>query len=95
VCVPKQKPLGFVKSVRSKWEGYLAKGAPRSHAFELSVRRGRIEVQILICIEALAGKVLKEKHTIPRLVAIPAFTPTSEPLHDEAKDRLAQSYAAN
>jgi hypothetical protein len=85
VCTPKQKPLGFIKSVRSKWEGSLTKGAPRSHAFELNTKRGRIEVQILICIEALAGKVPKERHTISRLVAIPAFTPTFEPFHDEGK----------
>jgi len=88
VFVPKQKPVGFVKYLRSKWEAYLIKGTPTFHAFEMNTKRGRIEVQVLICIEALSGKQPKEKHTLPRLVAITAFTPKADPFHDEGKRNL-------
>lgn len=87
--VPRQKPIAFVKYSRSKWEQpYLIKGDPTSHAFEMNTKRGPIEVQVLICIEALSGKQPKEKHTIPRLVAITAFTPKIDPFHDEGKRNL-------
>ena len=88
VFVPKQKPIAFIKHVRSKWESYLTRGDRSSHTFQMNTRKGRIEVQILICIEALVGKPAKEKHTLPRLVAIPAFTPKADPFHDEGKLNL-------
>jgi hypothetical protein len=90
VFVPNQKPRAFVKYVRSKWETCLLQGQPAFHAFELKTRAGRIEVQVLICIEALSAQPVKEKHTMPRLVAIPAFTPKSEPFHDEGRRALLQ-----
>jgi len=65
-CVHTQaKTTRFCEIGPVKMGGIPGERAPRSYAFEFSARRGRIEVQILICIEALAGKVLKEKHTIP------------------------------
>src|SRR3989441_4345686 len=90
VFVPKQKPIAFVKYVRSKWETCLVKGAPTFHTFQMTTRKGRIEVQVLICIEALSGKPPKEQHTMPRLIAITAFTPRAEPFHDEWKRALLQ-----
>lgn len=90
VFVPKQKPIAFVKYVRSKWETCLLKGAPAFHTFQMSTKKGRIEVQVLICIEALSSKPAKEKHTMPRLIAITAFTPKSEPFHDEGRRTLLQ-----
>jgi Tfp pilus assembly protein PilF len=88
VMVPKQKPIAFVKYVSSKWETCLVKGAPAFHTFEMSTKRGRIEVQVLICIEALSDKPTKEKRSIPRLVVITAFTPKVESFHDEGKRAL-------
>jgi tetratricopeptide (TPR) repeat protein len=88
--VPKQKPVAFVKYVRSKWETCLVKGAPAFHAFQMTTKKGRIEVQVLICIEALSGKPPKEKHTMPRLIAVTAFTPKADPFHDEGKRALLQ-----
>jgi hypothetical protein len=88
VFVPKQKPIAFIKHVRSKWESHLTRGDRSSHTFQMNTRKGRIEVQILICFEALVGKPAKEKHTLPRLVAIPAFTPKADPFHDEGKLNL-------
>jgi tetratricopeptide (TPR) repeat protein len=88
VFVPKQKPVGFVKYLRSKWEAYLSKGSKTFHAFEMNTKRGRIEVQVLICIEALASRQSKEKHSLPRLVAITAFTPKADHFHDEGRRNL-------
>src|SRR5216683_2867902 len=47
VFVPKQKPIGFVKYVASKWESYLVTGAPAFHTFQMNTKKGRIEVQLL------------------------------------------------
>lgn len=88
--VPGQRPLAFVKYVRSKWEVCLVKGAPAFHTFQMATRSGRIEVQVLICVEALAGKPAKEKHAIPRVVAVTAFTPKAEPFHSEGGRALLQ-----
>ena len=90
VFVPSQTPIAFVKYVRSKWETCLVKGAPAFHTFQMNTKKGRIEVQVLICIEALSGKPPKEKHTMPRLIAVTAFTPKAEPFHDEGKRALLQ-----
>ena len=88
VFVPDQKPVAFVKYVRSKWESCLVKGIPAYHAFQMKTRSGQIEVQVLICIEALSHMATKEKHTIPRLVAITAFTPRTDPFYDEGRHAL-------
>jgi hypothetical protein len=88
VFVPGQKPIGFVKNVRSKWESYLVTSTPGSHSFQMVTKAGRVEVQVLICVEALVGKAPREKHTIPPIVAITSFTPKSEPFHDEGKRNL-------
>jgi len=90
VFVPQQKPRAFIKYVVSKWETCLVKGTPAFHTFQMSTKKGRIEVQVLICIEALSGKPPKEKHTMPRLIAVTAFTPKAEPFHDEGKRALLQ-----
>ncbi len=90
VFVPKQKPIAFVKYVQSKWETCLVKGAPAFHTFQMNTKRGRIEVQVLICIEALSDKPPKEKHTMPRLIAVTSFTPKIEPFHDEGRRALLQ-----
>lgn len=90
VFVPGQRPRAFVKYVRSKWETCLVKGTPASHTFQMNAKSGRIEVQVLICIEALSGKPPKEKHTIPRLIAITSFTPKFDPFHDEGRRALLQ-----
>jgi hypothetical protein len=88
VFVPDETPVAFVKYVRSKWEGSLVEGVPAYHAFQMKTRNGKIEVQILICIEALSHATIKEKNTIPRLVAIPAFTPRTDPFYDEGRHAL-------
>ena len=88
VLVPDETPVAFVKYVRSKWEGSLVEGVPAYHAFQMKTRNGKIEVQVLICIEALSHAATKEKHTIPRLVAIPAFTPRTDPFYDEGRHAL-------
>lgn len=90
VFVPGQEPIAFVKYVQSKWETCLVKGTPAFHTFQMSTKKGRIEVQVLICIEALSGKPPKEKHTIPRVIAITSFTPKTDSFHDEGKRALLQ-----
>lgn len=85
VFVPGEKPIAFTKYVKSKWEGCLVEGTPAFHSFQMNAKRGRIEVQLLICIEALAGKQPKEKHNVPRLVAVTAFTPKAAPFYDQAR----------
>jgi len=90
VFVPGQKPIAFVKYIHSKWETHLVKGAPAFHTFQMSTKAGRIEVQVLICIEALSGKPQKEKHNIPRLIAITAFSPRVDSFHDEGARGLLQ-----
>lgn len=87
---PGEKPTAFVKYVKSKWETALVKGAPAFHTFQMKTKAGRIEVQVLICIEALSGKPQREKHNIARLIAITAFTPRVDPFHDEGARALLQ-----
>ena len=88
VFVPGRTPVAFVKYVRSKWEACLVEGTPAYHSFQMNTRRGQIEVQVLICIEALSRAATKEKHTIPKLVAITAFTPRTDPFYDEGRHAL-------
>lgn len=79
VFVPGRKPISFSKFVGSKWESTLIPGSPTLHSFEMPVKAGTIEVQVLICIEALVQSPLpKEKHGLPRLIAIPASTHSCE-----------------
>jgi tetratricopeptide (TPR) repeat protein len=93
VFLPRQKTLTFAKSVLSKWERSLVPGDSPSHVFEMNARAGKIEVQILICIEALSSEsVGKKKHSQPRLVVIPAFTPSAEPFHHFGSLSLSQGY---
>lgn len=88
--VPGLKPIAFVKYVRSKWEACLRPGDPAFHKFQMTTRAGRIEVEVMICIEALSTEQPKEKHHMPHLIVIPAFTPTCEPFYDVAKGALLQ-----
>lgn len=88
VFVPRQKPVAFVKYVHSKWEASLVKGSRPFHSFQMNTKAGPIEVQVLICIEALSGKVNKEKHDIVRLVVIPAFTPKTGSFQDQGRAAL-------
>ena len=82
VLLPGQKTLTFPKSVRSKWEMSLVPGDSPSHFFEMNAKAGTIEVQILICIEALSAESSgKGKQSHPRLVLVPTFTPSVEPFH--------------
>jgi tetratricopeptide (TPR) repeat protein len=82
VLLPGGKPLAFAKAVRSKWEMSLVTGDTRFHVFEMDAKGGKIEVQILICIEALEGESTgREKRSQPRVVVIPAFTPDVAPFH--------------
>ena len=91
VFVPGQPTLAFSKHVRSKWETVISTGASAFHAFDLQCRSGKIEVQVLICIEALSEiSTPKEKHTHPRVVAIPAFTPSTRPFHNMGDTLLLQ-----
>lgn len=90
VFVPREKPIAFIKYVTSKRETALVQGSGAFHTFQMNTKTGRIEVQVLICIEALSDKRAKEKHNIPRLIAITAFTPKAEPFHDEGKRALLQ-----
>ncbi len=94
VCVvflPAQEPLTFAKYVRSKWESCLIPGRPALHSFKMGTKAGQIEVQVLICIEALVGTTpSKEKHYHPQLIAIPAFTPTCEDFYSFGKLNLPQ-----
>jgi hypothetical protein len=53
VFCPSRPPIAFTKYARSKWEGALAAGAPSLHAFEVLLKNGKLEVQVLICIEAI------------------------------------------
>jgi Tfp pilus assembly protein PilF len=66
----------------------LVTGSHAFHTFQMNAKSGRIEVQVLICIEAISSKPLKEKHSLPRLITVTAFTPKSEPFHDEGKRAL-------
>lgn len=88
VFVPREKPIAFVKYVHSKWETALVKGSRPFHSFEMNTRAGRIEVQVLICIEALTSTHAREKHNISRLIAITSFTPKTGPFHDQGKAAL-------
>lgn len=88
--IPRQNPIAFVKFVRSKWETCLVKGEPAFHTFQFNTKKGCIEVQVVICIEALSERLPKEKHTMPRVIAITAFTPKFEPFHGEGKRALLQ-----
>jgi len=91
VFAPGRGPVGFAKSVRSKWETSLVPGKLADHSFEVPARSGRLEVQVLICLEALTGReVSREKHTHPRLIAIPAFTPSSDDFYDFGNLTLLQ-----
>jgi len=91
VFVPGQPALAFSKHARSKWEGAVSTGASAFHAFDLQSRSGKIEVQILICIEALSEiPAAKEKHTHPRVVVIPAFTPSTKPFNNVGVTLLLQ-----
>jgi len=55
----------------------------------MSTKAGRIEVQVVICIEAFSDSP-KEKHGLPRLVVVPAFSPTVEPFYNEGRRALLQ-----
>jgi tetratricopeptide (TPR) repeat protein len=88
---PAKPPLVFVKYVRSKQETALIPGTPSVHSFEMMTSSGKLEVQVLTCIEALTKfSVLKEKHTHPRSVAIPAFRTKATDLDNIAQQALGQ-----
>jgi tetratricopeptide (TPR) repeat protein len=55
----------------------------------MKTRAGRIEVQVAICIEALSDAP-KEKRSLPRLLAVTAFSPTVEPFYNEGRRALLQ-----
>jgi hypothetical protein len=91
VFLPKAKPLTFAKCVHSKWESSLIPGDQPLHSFMMGTKAGQIEIQVLICIEALGDvQTGKEKHTHPRLIAIPAFSPTCEPFYNFGNLNLLQ-----
>lgn len=94
VCValvPGRKPLAFAKYVRANGEACLIPGASPLHGFEFDTRSGKLEVQVLICIEALSGiSSIKEKHSHARLIAVPAFSATVEPFYEAGKLSLYQ-----
>ncbi len=90
VFVPAKKPVAFTKYVRSKWETCLVKGSPAFHSFDMSIKAGRVEVQVLICLEALSDRTTKAKRGSPRLIVVPAFTPKAEPFYGEARGELLQ-----
>ena len=88
---PNKPPLVFVKYVKSKRETTLIPGTPSVHNFEMMTVAGKLEVQIMICIEALSEfSALKEKHTHPRSVAIPAFSPKCDDFYSLARLLLGQ-----
>lgn len=57
VFLPGQAPLAFTKTVRSRSEASLRPGSSPFHTFEMTAQAGKLEVQVLICIEAL-----RERH---------------------------------
>jgi hypothetical protein len=83
VLLPGKPTLTFAKRVRSKWEMTLVAGDSNYHIFEMNTQAGAIEVEILICIEALSERVpTKQRLSRPRLIVIPAFTTSSAPFYD-------------
>lgn len=96
VCVvflPNAKPLTFAKYVRSKWESSLIPGDQPLHSFTMGTKVGQVEVQVLICVEALAdGKTGKGKRTHPRVIVVPGFSPTCEPFYSFGNLSLLQGF---
>ena len=74
VFLPGQAPLAFTKTVRSRSEASLRPGSSPFHTFEMTAQAGKLEVQVLTCIEALRERAQREKHSVARLVVIPAFS---------------------
>ena len=91
VFIPGESIRVFPKYVKSKWEACLISGSPALHSFDLNTRGGKVEVQVLICIEALSEQQFaREKHTHARLITIPAFSPTRDDFYQFAKLSLLQ-----
>ena len=91
VFVPGGSIRVFPKYVKSKWEACLISGTAALHSFDLNTSSGKVEVQVLICIEALSEQQFaKEKHTHARLITIPAFSPTRDDFYQFAKLSLLQ-----
>jgi tetratricopeptide (TPR) repeat protein len=90
VFIPTEKPIAFMKYVRSKWESQLIKGDSPLHIFPFRCGHGNVEAQVLICVEAIAQlPTAKEKHTHARIVVVPAFTPSCDPFYDFGRLCLA------
>jgi len=89
--VPGGKTSFFTKYARSKWEARLELGSPALHSFQMEASSGVVEVQVLICAEAISEiQPSPEKHTHDRLIVIPAFTPSCEPFYAFAELQLLQ-----
>jgi hypothetical protein len=91
VLLPNAKPLTFAKCTLSKWESSLIPGDHPLHIFTMATKAGQVEVQVLICLEALSdSKTSERKPTRPPLLVIPAFSPTCDPFYSLGNLSLGQ-----
>lgn len=74
VFVPKQKPVAFVKYVRSKWETCLVRGAP--------------QVPLERFGEILLGKLIESLRHDIRQIQIPAPVPVGHPVQRERIEQI-------
>ena len=89
VCVvlePHSRPVVFGKRVLAKWESQLVGSQKPIEDCRVDVKSGKLQLNILICIEALGdGAIKTEISHLPSLTVIPALSPKVEPFHSKAR----------